>query len=146
MKNKTLLLLLLLTSWAGFAQQEITWQDLADVTFERRYYPDYDEYFLYPNFGDSVEALEGKEIIIKGFFLDIDPGGNIYVLSQGPMASCFFCGVGGPETAMELQFEQSPSFKMDDIVEVTGTLTLNADNVDHFNYILKGATAKLANQ
>ena len=48
------------------------------------------------------------------------------------MASCFFCGVGGPETAIELQFKTKPTFKMDDIVKITGTLELNRDDIYHF--------------
>ena len=52
------------------------------------------------------------------------------------MAACFFCGVGGPETAIELQFKNKPNFKTDEIVAITGTLKLNKDDVEHFNYIL----------
>lgn len=144
MKNKILFTLILLFSLTSFAQQEITWLDLSKVKFERKFFPEYQEYFLYPYFAPSVEALDGKEITITGYFLDIDPAGEIFVLSKGPMASCFFCGVGGPETAMELHFSDKPSFKMDDIVTVTGTLKLNSEDVDHFNYILSNCKAELA--
>lgn len=49
----------------------------------------------------------------------------------------FFCGGGGPETAIELYFVSKPNFQTDDIVTITGVFNLNSDDVEHFNYILK---------
>jgi len=70
-------------------------------------------------------------------FLNLDPEGEIYILSKGPMSSCYFCGIGGPETAIELELENtSLIFNTDDIISVTGILKLNQDDVEHFNYIL----------
>lgn len=144
MKSKILVVLIVLISSASVAQKNITWRDLAEVKFERKYFPIYDQYFLYPNFSPSVKALDGKPITITGYFLDIDPEGEIFILSKGPMSSCFFCGVGGPETAMELHFSSQPSFKMDDIITVTGILRLNRDDVEHFNYMVMNCEARLA--
>ncbi|WP_394751049.1 hypothetical protein [Spongiimicrobium salis] len=144
MKNKILTTLILLSCCIGFAQKKVTWQDLAQVKFEKKYFPDFGEYFLYPDFSSSVKALEGKKISITGYYLDINPQGSVFVLSKGPMSSCFFCGIGGPETAIELQFPEKPPFKTDDIITVTGILQLNSDDVEHFNYILKKSEAKLA--
>ena len=67
----------------------------------------------------------------------------IFILSKGPMSSCFFCGVGGPETAIELEFISKPTFKTDDIITVTGVLKLNSENVEHFNYILTKCSGEL---
>jgi len=141
MKNKTLILFFLLYCSFCFSQKKITWKDLSDVKFTKRYVPEYGVDFLKPEFSSSIKALEGKEISIVGYFLNIDPRKKMYVLSKGPMSSCFFCGVGGPETAMELEFSSEQNFKTDDIVIVTGILKLNADDVEHFNYILKKSKA-----
>ncbi|WP_299365634.1 hypothetical protein [Winogradskyella sp.] len=145
MKNKIIIALISLTCFTSYAQKEITWQDLANITFERKYFPIYDEYFLYPYFSSDMKALEGKEVTITGYFLDIDPKGEIFILSKGPMSSCFFCGIGGPETAIELHFSSKPSFKMDDVVTITGTLKLNSEDINHFNYILNTCEGELAN-
>lgn len=145
MKNKILITLILLVCFTGFAQKKITWKDLAEVKFEKKFFPIYDEYFLYPHFSASVKALRGKKITITGYFLDIDPEGKIFILSKGPMSSCFFCGIGGPESAIELHFPSKPPFKMDDIITVTGILELNSEDVDHLNYILNESESKLAN-
>ncbi|MDY7394276.1 hypothetical protein UMM65_03420 [Aureibaculum sp. 2210JD6-5] len=136
MKNKISTLIILLSFSICYCQKEITWQDLSKVKFTVKYFPEYDDYFKYPEFSSSVKALEGKLITIEGYFLNIDPNEKLFVLSKGPMSSCFFCGVGGPETAIEVQFKNKPSFKTDNIVAITGTLKLNKDDVEHFNYIL----------
>lgn len=144
MKNKLFILFLFITAYTSFAQKKITWEDLSKVRFEQRYFPEYDHYFLHPYFSKSVKDLEGKEVTITGYFLDIDSNNNMFVLSKGPMSSCFFCGVGGPETAIELNFPSKPSFKMDAIITVTGTLKLNDEDVRHFNYILTNVRGTLA--
>lgn len=146
MKNNIATLLLLLVSFACFGQKEISWDDLARVKYTDKYFPVFDEYFLFPTFSPEIQALEGKEITITGYLLNIDPRGELYILSKNPMASCFFCGVGGPETAMELNFVSKPNFKTDDVITVTGVLKLNDADVEHFNYILTQCHGQLVNQ
>lgn len=141
MKNKLIILLIFLSTYACFSQKNITWKDLAEVEFTEKFFPAYGEDFLYPDFSNSVKTLEGKKVTITGYFLNVDPRGELLILSKGPMSSCFFCGIGGPETAMELQFASKKSFKTDTIITVTGVLKLNADDIEHFNYILTGCEA-----
>ncbi|WP_250432529.1 hypothetical protein [Hanstruepera flava] len=139
MKNKLALLiaLVVLSTYTCFSQKKVTWDDLAQVKFSEKYFPALGETFLYPEFSQAVKDLEGKEIVIIGYFLNISPAENIYILSKNPMASCFFCGVGGPETAIELQFKEKQPYETDDLIMVKGILSLNVDDVEHFNYILK---------
>ncbi|WP_438712693.1 hypothetical protein ACSTS3_10785 [Aquimarina muelleri] len=146
MKNKFLIIIILLSSYTCFSQQKVTWKDLSQVKFTEKFFPAYGESFLYPEFLSFVKALEGKQITITGYFLNVDPKGKLYILSKGPMSSCFFCGVGGPETAIELQFTSKPTFKTDAIVSITGTLKLNADDIEHFNYILENCKGQLINK
>ena len=136
MKSKLITLIFLFFVVFCFSQQQISWQDLSKVTYTDKYFPKYDDYFKYPNFSKSVKALNGKKVTIKGYFLNIRGEEKIYILSKGPMASCFFCGQGGPETAIELQFDNKQNFKTDTIIAITGVLKINEDDVDHFNYIL----------
>ncbi|MBU2995311.1 hypothetical protein KO500_02655 [Cellulophaga baltica] len=145
MKNNLLFTFLFLTCISCFSQKNITWDNLADVEFSEKFFPTYGEYFLYPAFSDTMQSLEGKQVTITGYFLNIDPDGKLFIVSKGPMASCFFCGVGGPETAVEVQFKEKPNFQTDEIVTITGTLELNADNVAHFNYIINEAEGLLKN-
>ena len=46
----------------------------------------------------------GQNIMIRGFVLAIDPTTNYYILSKGPFL-LVFCGVGGPETIIELEMK-----------------------------------------
>lgn len=143
MKNKILIIAVFLISSVCFCQQKVTWKDLAEVKFSEKYLTDYDDIFLYPEFLPTVKSLEGKRITVKGYFLNISPEEKLYILSKGPMSSCFFCGAAGPETAVELQFVDKQNFKTDDIVRVTGRFKLNKDDIEHFNYILKDCKAIL---
>ena len=52
--------------------------------------------------------------------------------------------MGGPETAVELQFTSEPTFMTDDLITVTGILKLNSEDVEHFNYILTKCEGELA--
>jgi hypothetical protein len=126
----------MLISVSAMGQVDLTWDDLAKISYTEKYFAAYDSNFLYPEFSKEMSRLEGKKVSITGYFLDMDPNGQLFVLSKNPLASCFFCGNGGPETAVEIQLKSKPNFKTDDIITVTGSLKLNKDNVEHFNYIL----------
>lgn len=132
-------------SFAGFSQKKVTWEDLSHVEFKEKYFPDYGMEFLYPYFSESVKELDGRLISLTGYFINIDPKGEIFVLSREPMASCFFCGATGPETAIEVRFRDIPPYQTDDIVKVTGTLELNSEDVDYMIYIMNDCEIELAN-
>ncbi len=128
-----------------FSQSKLTWDDLADVEFKPEYNEKYDVHFLMPTFGEKIKTYHGKKVKVIGYFLDIAGTGEVFLISSNPMASCFFCGGAGPESIIEVNFTKTPSFRTDQVVEVTGTLRLNRDDVDHCNYILNGALGELVN-
>jgi hypothetical protein len=137
-------LLILLIPFLAFTFRseplQISWKRLADVRFTRKLNKELSMYFLYPTFGLSVNALQGKEISIRGYIIPVDENDNIYVISAKPMAACFFCGAAGPESIMELQFRRKKQrFRTDEVLTIQGRLALNANDVDHLNYILKDA-------
>ncbi|WP_420553299.1 hypothetical protein [Tenacibaculum aiptasiae] len=146
MKNKVLFIVFVSIVSLCFSQQKVTWDDLSKVKFRDKYFPEYDDTFLHPTFSESVKSLNGKSIAITGYFLNVDPKGKIFILSKGPMSSCFFCGVGGPETAIELQVIGKRKFKTDAIVTAKGILKLNNNDVEHFNYILTECKIELKNK
>ncbi len=122
-----------------FEARNITWNDLKDVRFKKRLNIEMGMFFLYPTFGPKVTALNGQEIVIKGYTIPIDMEGT-FVVSQNPMAMCFFCGKAGPESMMQLKFNRKQHFKTDEIHSFKGKLRLNPDNVNELNYILEEAT------
>lgn len=121
---------------------QISWKQLTDVRFSRKLNKELSMYFLYPTFGPSVNALQGREVSIRGYMIPVDESDNIYVISSKPMAACFFCGGAGPESIIELEFRKKKQrFRTDEVQTVRGKLALNANDVDHLNYILKDAEA-----
>jgi hypothetical protein len=137
MHHKILLILSIFFSGLSQAQTtNISWNDLTDVNFKETFVEQYGDYFLTPDFGDNVKALEGQTIEIKGYVLDLIGDGKVFLLSKLPMASCFFCGMAGPETIIELQFNEDQQLKTDQVISVQGSLKLNKEDVNHCNYIL----------
>jgi len=118
------------------------WNEFAKTKFEPKYYEKLGEYLFYPTFTNEVKALEGKEITIEGFYVPFAPeDGNYIIVSKFPMSQCFFCGGGGPESIAEVMFKNNamPKFQVDDLITVKGKLKLNANDIDHVNFILTEA-------
>ena len=139
------LLLIILFTWMATevrAQTFLEWSDLSEEISLELLSPDtiFPE-FQKATFTSKMKALEGKKIIITGYLLVLDGEQSKYLLSKNPMASCFFCGNGGPETVIELKFSQKPSFEMDELLSVEGTLHLNEDNPNICYYRIEKADA-----
>jgi len=140
--NKLIYILVLFISNNLISQTEIDWLKLRDVYYKSEYREDVDGYFQTPYFGETVELLDNKEVVITGYMLTLAPDEGIYVLSQNPYADCFFCGYGGPESAIELRLKPGhDSFFMDELVTVVGILRLNRLDVSSGVYIMDNAIA-----
>jgi len=110
--NKAFFLLIFYLMVQGVsAQTEVTWEDFGDVNFEPEYNEKYDVHFLMPQFGEKIKSFNGKEVKVRGYFLDISGTGEVFLISSNPMASCFFCGGSGPESIVEVTFKDPPPFK-----------------------------------
>ena len=140
--RKLIYILALFITNSIFSQIEIDWLKLRDVYYKSEYREDVDGYFQTPYFGETVELLDNKEVVITGYMLTLAPDEGIYVLSQNPYADCFFCGYGGPESAIELRLKPGhDSFFMDELVTVVGILRLNRLDVSSGVYIMDNAIA-----
>jgi hypothetical protein len=125
---------------APAAPTELTWKALTDVQFKEVYVPELDAYYWKPTFGASVKAIEGKEVFITGYVIPVDVDDNFYVVSRYPYANCFFCGGGGPESVVDIQFAgKNRQYKTDERLTFKGKFKLNADDIYQMNYILTGA-------
>lgn len=138
MRKYLFLVLLGVLSQLSFAQQNITWEQLADVKFEDRWSDEVEMMYGFPLFGPGVKALADKEVSITGYVLPIDLEAGFYVLSANPYSSCFFCGQAGPESILELRFDVLPrQYKNDEKLTFKGKLRLNDTNIYDLNYILE---------
>ena len=125
-----------------YSQVEIDWLKLRDVYYESEYNEELYGYYQIAHFGETVESLDNKKVRITGYMLTLAPDEGIFVLSENPYADCFFCGFGGPESAIELRLNPGyDDFLMDELVTVTGILRLKRDDVSSGVYIMDNATA-----
>jgi hypothetical protein len=131
----------LLTCSVAFSQKVDGWNEFAKTKFEPKYYEKLGEYLFYPTFTAELKALVGKEITIQGYYVPFAPeDGDYLIISKFPMSQCYFCGGGGPESIAEVNFLKDQSkFQVDDLITVRGKLKLNADDMDHVNFILTDA-------
>ena len=140
--NKLIYILVFFISNNLISQIEIDWFKLRDVYYKSEYREDIDGYFQTPYFGEEVESLDGKEVKITGYMLTLAPDEGVFVLSQNPYADCFFCGYGGPESAIELTLKPGyDDFFMDELVTVVGILRLKREDVSSGVYLMYDAVA-----
>jgi hypothetical protein len=124
-----------------FAQTVDGWNEFAKTKFEPKYYESIGEYLFYPSFSEDLKKLVGKEITLEGYYMPFEiEGGKYIILSKFPYANCFFCGGAGPESIAEVYFkEKQGKFILDQFLKVKGKLKLNAEDVEHVNFILEDA-------
>lgn len=143
-KNSLVLILLLVSVIASFAYAynpiKISWENLRDVTFKKKWNAGEGMFVLEPQFGSKVTALKGKEISITGYMIPVDVDANYYVLSANPFASCFFCGQAGPESVVSVKFKKlTKRLNTDDRLTIKGIFNLNTDDINELNYIIEKA-------
>ncbi len=141
MKKSLILLFFLIGLFqVGQSQKIITWDVLKNVEFDEVWSEEFQAYYMVPKFGKTIQALDGKEVQIRGFIIPVDIVQDYYVLSANPYSSCFFCGQAGPESVMEVQMvKQYDGLRMDQVLTFKGVLRLNVDDIYQLNYILEEA-------
>ncbi|SEG37591.1 hypothetical protein [Algoriphagus boritolerans] len=114
------------------------WKSLAEVSYKISE-DQFGELYV-PVFSDQIKKLEGKEVEADGYIIPFEGmfKPEHIILSSLPLAECFFCGSGGPETVMEVMMA-SPIKYTSKRVKVRGKLTLNATDPEKLMYILKDA-------
>jgi len=144
MKSYTLSLIaavLLFSSNFSFAQEAIdnqVWKALSGVEYKITE-DEYGELYV-PVFSEEAEAMEGKEVTVPGYIIPFEGlfKPDHVIVSSLPLASCFFCGSGGPETVMEVYLNE-PIDYTESIVAFKGKLKLNDEDYEQLMYILEDA-------
>ena len=114
----------------------LIWPKLYDIKFEKAKdkLGDYDK----PLFSTGAKSLNGKTITLPGYMIPFQSGikGNHFMLSSLPINACFFCGVGGPETVIEVSMKDPLTYS-EKPVELRGVLKLNDTDPDKMIYQLE---------
>lgn len=123
-----------------FAQKQVEWSTLMDVSFKDIYLESEDIYVYYPLFDEKHKKLDSQEIEITGYIIPLDVEANLYFLSAYPFSACFFCGNAGPESVMAVNFAgNNRRYNTDERITLKGILNLNDKDVDELIYILNQA-------
>lgn len=121
-------------------KEENIWKSLSKISYKK----EYDELMGFkidkPVFSESVKAMQGKEIIIKGYIIPVEgyKSHKEFIFSAFPYSSCFFCGGAGPETVMEVEALEGVKYVADAIV-LKGIIQLNDKDVNRLMYKLVNA-------
>ncbi|HEY3430549.1 MAG TPA: DUF3299 domain-containing protein [Cyclobacteriaceae bacterium] len=93
-----------------------------------------------PVFSKEAKALDGKVVTLPGYMIPFENGikGTTFILSSLPINACFFCGVGGPESVIEVNMKQPVSFN-EKPIEIKGILRLNNTDPDRMIYRIEQA-------
>ena len=131
------LLLTLVTFTQKTYAQEV-WKSLSEVTYKISQ-DNFGELYV-PVFSENIKKLEGKVVEADGYIIPFEGmfKPTHIILSSLPLAECFFCGSGVPETVMEVLLS-SPIKYTSKRVKVRGKLTLNTADPEKLMYILKEA-------
>lgn len=144
-KILTLILTACLISLSSFGQKNkykgfpsLVWPRLYDITYTKASdrLGEYDK----PVFSAAAKSLEGKTISLPGYIVPFDNGleSSHFMFSSMPLNACFFCGVGGPESVIEVFLKKEISYT-DKPMEIKGILKLNDTDPDQMMYILENA-------
>lgn len=137
--------LMLFVSASTFAQKttyqglpSLIWPKLYDISFTKA--KDANGEYEKPIFSEAAKSLKGKKITVPGYMIPFENGirGKHFMLSSLPVNACFFCGVGGPETVIEVYLKNEATYS-ENPIQVQGVLVLNDDNPDKMFYILENA-------
>lgn len=122
-----------------FAQAQNVWRSLSEVSYKISE-DQFGELYI-PIFSANITKLEGKVVEADGYIIPFEGmfKPEHIILSSLPLAECFFCGSGGPETVMEVMLT-NPIKYTSNRVKVRGKLTLNSKDPEKLMYILQNAT------
>jgi hypothetical protein len=134
-----------LISVSAFAQKNtykgfpsLVWPKLYDVTFVKA--KDSLGEYEKPVFSAAAKSLNGKTVSLPGYIVPFENGmkSSKLMLSSLPLNACFFCGVGGPETVIEVYLKKEISYT-EKPMEIQGVLRINDKDPDKMIYILENA-------
>jgi hypothetical protein len=145
MKKVIVVIVLVVGCLNTFAQKReynglpsLVWPKLYDVKFVKA--TDQNGEYDKPIFSDAAKSLNGKAIILPGYIVPFESGirSKHLMFTSLPLNACFFCGIGGPETVVEVFLKNEINYS-DKPMEIKGTLRINDKDPDKMIYVLENA-------
>ena len=137
---KHLVVLLILLGSSLISAQDTAWANLSMVTKSKEYDINYGMEIEVITPGIIAQQLNNKEIKVSGYIIPLT--GKIeqshFMFSRYPQNMCFFCGLAGPETAMQVFTKDEKKLKYtSEKITLTGTLQINQDEASGLIYTLR---------
>jgi len=122
--------------------QDSAWSSLSMVTKTKSYDPDFGMEIEDIEPGMLAQQLNNTEVKVSGYIIPLT--GKIeqshFMFSKYPQNMCFFCGLAGPETAMQVFTKDEKKLKFTPKkITLTGTLQINKDKASGLIYTLRNA-------
>jgi hypothetical protein len=143
MHLKVFFLMMFLVSFSASAQKltyrgfpSLIWPTLYNLEFEKENGSGFEK----PIFNEKTRILEGKSIVLPGYLVPFSNSMKTqnFMLSSLPLNACFFCGVGGPETVVQVFTNHLVKYT-DKPIEIRGILRLNDSDPEKMIYILESS-------
>ncbi len=126
-------------SLSGLAQADPNWFILQRVSFEEN---SGNTGFGTPKpvFPSMIMDKDGTEITLDGYIYPLEgqKASKHFVLSSLPIAQCFFCGGGGPETVVEIYALEEIDYQ-EERIKLKGILRVNGYDPMGMLYVLDNA-------
>ncbi|MDT0678543.1 hypothetical protein [Autumnicola musiva] len=117
---------------------DLTWQLLKNIDYVDIATEEYPQGIMNPIINKRLKELKGAYITISGHAIPMDE--KSYALSENVMATCFFCGMAGPESIMGIAFkDKAPNLETDQFLTLIGKFDYNDSNPDDWIYHIKEA-------
>ncbi len=141
MRYLIILYIVLFKAFAIFSQDS-AWANLSMVTKTKSYDPDFGIEIEDIEPGILAKQLNNTEVKVSGYIIPLT--GKIeqshFMFSRYPQNMCFFCGLAGPESAMQVFTKDEKKLKFrPDKITLTGTLQINKDEASGLIYTLRNA-------
>lgn len=139
---KQLLILATLLSSTLLLGQDSAWANLSMVTKTKTYDINYGIEIEVVEPGIIAKQLNNTEVKVSGYIIPLT--GKIeqshFMFSRYPQNMCFFCGLAGPESAMQVFTKDEKKLKFTpEKISLTGTLQINQDEASGLIYTLRNA-------
>jgi len=140
-----IILITFLSSSQSIAQSKynglpsLIWPKLYDIRFEKT--KDNLGEYQKPIFSQAAKSLNGKIVTLPGYMVPLENGyakGKKFMLTSLPLNACFFCGVGGPESVVEVNLKEEITYT-ERPIEIKGILRLNDQDPDRMIYRVEQA-------
>ena len=118
------------------------WRTLGLMKFERQYSENDGVSQQQGRFVPIIEALEGKEITIKGYVVPLSgkKAQSHFMFSAYPFSDCFFCGKAGPESVIEVFVENQKKISFSDkAITLKGTFKFTSRDPNDIMFTLENA-------